>query len=426
MSIFSSLSRQQKEAIGLLQIGTFLEYFDLMLYVHMAVLLNELFFPKTDPHTAALLSAFAFCSTYALRPLGALIFGYIGDHIGRKVTVIITTTMMAVSCIFMANMPTYAQAGMTAAWGVTICRIVQGFSAMGEVIGAEIYLTEMIKSPVKYVAVSLMNFIVQFGTLSALAVAFFVTSFGMNWRVAFWIGACLAVIGSVARNKLRESPDFLAKKNERKNTVKKKEEKVNKKSLLACFLMDAAWPVWFYFTYIYCSNFLKSNFHYTPEQVIQHNFIVAIFQALGFLFLVFLSSRFHPFQIIKAKRYILYPIIFLCPFVLNNVSTPLQLLIFQVIFISFPITPTPSYPIMFSGFPILKRFRCSIMMFALAHGVMHIVNTFSLVYLINIFGNFGVWVTMISVTIGFYWGVNHFEKLEKKSQTRKPLLRSYS
>ena len=59
MSFFSSLNRQQKEAVGLLQIGTFLEYFDLMLYVHMAVLLNTLFFPKTDPHTAALLNAFA-------------------------------------------------------------------------------------------------------------------------------------------------------------------------------------------------------------------------------------------------------------------------------------------------------------------------------------------------------------------------------
>jgi MFS transporter, MHS family, proline/betaine transporter len=51
---------------------------DLMLYVHMAVLLNDLFFPKTDPHTASLLAAFAFCSIYVLRPFGALLFGYIG------------------------------------------------------------------------------------------------------------------------------------------------------------------------------------------------------------------------------------------------------------------------------------------------------------------------------------------------------------
>ena len=55
-----SLTREQKEAVGLLSIGTFLEYFDLMLFVHMAVLLNDLFFPKTDPFTASLLAAFAF------------------------------------------------------------------------------------------------------------------------------------------------------------------------------------------------------------------------------------------------------------------------------------------------------------------------------------------------------------------------------
>ena len=76
----NSLTREQKEAVGLLSIGTFLEYFDLMLYVHMAVLLNELFFPKYDPFTASLITAFAFCSTYLLRPIGALIFGYIGEH----------------------------------------------------------------------------------------------------------------------------------------------------------------------------------------------------------------------------------------------------------------------------------------------------------------------------------------------------------
>ena len=90
MSVFSSLSRDKKEAVGLLQIGTFLEYFDLMLYVHMAVLLNSLFFPKSDPYTENLLAALAFCSAHLLRPFGALLFGYIGDHIGRKSTIVFT------------------------------------------------------------------------------------------------------------------------------------------------------------------------------------------------------------------------------------------------------------------------------------------------------------------------------------------------
>jgi MFS family permease len=77
----TSLTKEQKEAIGLLSIGTFLEYFDLMLYVHMAVLLNDLFFPKTDPDTAAFVSAAAFCSTYLFRPLGAFIFGWLGENL---------------------------------------------------------------------------------------------------------------------------------------------------------------------------------------------------------------------------------------------------------------------------------------------------------------------------------------------------------
>ena len=80
------LSRAHTEAIGLLALGTFLEYFDLMLYIHMAVFLNELFFPVTDPHTATLLSAFVFCTTFIFRPFGALLFGYIGDTIKYKIT----------------------------------------------------------------------------------------------------------------------------------------------------------------------------------------------------------------------------------------------------------------------------------------------------------------------------------------------------
>jgi len=156
-NIQTKLTREQREAVGLLSIGTFLEYFDLMLYVHMAVLLNELFFPKTDPYTSSLLTAFAFCSTYVLRPVGALIFGWIGDRIGRKFVVIITTAMMGISCFVMSIVPTYAQIGIVASYLVTVCRIVQGFSSLGEIVGAEIYLTEFIKPPKRYAAVAFVG-----------------------------------------------------------------------------------------------------------------------------------------------------------------------------------------------------------------------------------------------------------------------------
>lgn len=209
MRTFSDLSRDQKEATALLQVGTFLEYFDLMLYVHMAVLLNELFFPKTDPKTQALMTAFAFCSTYLLRPFGALIFGYIGDNVGRKATIILTTAIMSISCIVMATLPTYAQVGITAAWTVTACRIAQGLSSMGEVIGAQIYLTEITKPPFRYFAGDLTSACSAVGGFAALLVASLATMNGFNWRIAFWMGAAIALVGSVARTRLRETPEFV-------------------------------------------------------------------------------------------------------------------------------------------------------------------------------------------------------------------------
>jgi MFS family permease len=222
-----------------------------MLYIHMAVLLNELFFPKTDAHTAAILTAFAFCSTYLLRPIGALVFGYIGDHAGRKVTVIITTTMMSISCLIIANLPTYGQIGIAASWIVTACRIAQGMSSMGEITGAQLYLSKTIKPPALYPAVALIGVAASSGVAVALAIASFVTSFGFNWRLAFWVGATIAVVGAVARTTLRETPDFADAKRRLKNTIEKAnvdskklannliwKEKVNQKTSLALFLVD--------------------------------------------------------------------------------------------------------------------------------------------------------------------------------------------
>lgn len=268
-----SLNSSQKETMALLSIGTFLEYFDLMLYVHMAVLLNELFFPKADPYTGSIIAAFTFSSTYVMRPFGALIFGYIGDHIGRKPTVIITTTMMSISCIIMANVPTYNELGISAAWIMITCRVVQGLSTMGEVMGANIYIIEVTKPPVQYPAVALMSVCGAIGSTASLGIATFTTSYGFNWRIAFWIGALIAGIGVIARTRLRETPDF--------TNAKLAKNKVNnvgtsKKTALSLFFIECSWPVCFYFTYIYCGGVLKTSFDFTSEQVIQHNFIVSM------------------------------------------------------------------------------------------------------------------------------------------------------
>lgn len=141
-----------------------------MLYVHMAVLLNELFFPKTDPFTASLLSAFAFCSSYLLRPVGSVVFGFIGDKIGRKASLIISTLLMSCSCLIIGILPTYAQIGITASWIITLCRMIQGMAASAESTGAEIYITESIKGKKIYPLVALITIFSAIGTSAALGI----------------------------------------------------------------------------------------------------------------------------------------------------------------------------------------------------------------------------------------------------------------
>ncbi|MEI8320589.1 MAG: MFS transporter [Alphaproteobacteria bacterium] len=431
MSIFAGLRRDQREAIGLLQVGTFLEYFDLMLYVHMAVLLNDLFFPATDPHTAALIGAFAFCSTYVLRPFGALLFGYIGDKIGRKTTVIITTTSMAISCVVMANLPTYAQIGISAAWIVTICRIMQGLSSMGEIIGATIYVMEITKPPLRYPAVALIGCTSRVGTVVALIVASLVTSHGLNWRIAFWIGATIALVGSVARTRLRETPEFsdmkrrMAKAIEDageaglgkaaallKNSNSIWKEKIGKKTVTAFFVTECAFAVCFYFTFMHCGLILKNTFHYTAEQIIHQNLVMSIFQMVSYFLFTFMAFKICPLKIVRLRAWAFVPFVILFPFVMENVSST-TFFILQAFSAFFVLTGTPAVAVFMEHFPVFGRFTYVSTIYAGSRAIVYVITSFGLVYLTEYLGHWGMWIILAPTTVGFIWAVKHFEKLRE-------------
>lgn len=431
MRLFSSLNKKQKEAIGLLQAGTFLEYFDLMLYVHLAVILNDLFFPKTDPKTAALLSAFAFCSTYLLRPFGALIFGYLGDFIGRKITVTLTTMMMAISCIIMANLPTYAQVGISAAYAVTLCRIIQGISSLGEVVGAEIYLTEIIRPPAQYPAVSFIAVSCALGSMVAIALATLVTTLEADWRVAFWIGSGIAMVGSIARFKLRETPDFVDMKRRLLNSIddsknmgaykkaqilrkimKAEKIRVDRLTSLAYFLVYCGWPVSFYFTYVYCGDILKNSLHYTPEQVVHQNFLVSLVHFLGFLIFSLLSYTTHPLTLMKGRVMIMVPLFCIFPYLLQGPTNGGIIFFVQSLAIFFSLTNVPGSAVFIRHFPVMKRFTYTSFLYSLTRALTYVVISFSMVYLTDFLGHWGILCIFIPTSIGFLWGLHYFSKLE--------------
>ncbi|MDA9163461.1 MFS transporter [Rickettsiaceae bacterium] len=427
-----TLSTQQKKAVGLLSVGTFLEYFDLMLYVHMAVLLNELFFPKADPFTASLLSAFAFCSSYLLRPFGALIFGWIGDNIGRRVTIILTTVIMAIACTTIAVLPTYAQIGITASWIITICRMVQGMAASAESRGAELYITESIQPPMQYAFVAVITVFSAVGTTVALGVSSIFTNInilgeGENfWRFAFFLGAIIGLVGGVARTSLREASEFANKKKMLQNKLNTNKIDWNENILdntlekqstlitsIAYFLICCARPPCFYFIYIYCSDVLKHDLGLSAGEIITHNFWVSIVDMFGLLFLAYISTRIYPLKILKIKLCLFFACIVFFPVVMNNFPSTSIVFVFQCLASLFVFDHIPATPILYKYFPVMKRFTYTSLISSFAKLMTYAITSFGLVYSTKYFGYYGIFIILIPIGFLFYFGVTHFERLEK-------------
>jgi len=376
---------------------------------------------------ASLISAMTFCSTFVFRPFGALFFGYLGDTIGRKPTIVITTMMMAFCCIAMANLPTYSQIGITAAWLVTLCRIFQGISSMGEIVGAQIYLTELIKVPERYPVVTFLGCADYLGALAALAVAAGVFAVGVDWRVAFWVGALIAIVGTVARTALRETPDFVNAKHRLKKNLEKanvdsslvlKEdiivnEEVNQKTSLAYFLIQCSGPVRFYFIYVHCAGILKYSFNYSAQQIIQHNLIIAAVEFFTMVCLGYLSYKIYPLKIINVRVFVSFVFIIFVPYLFSNVTTAMQLFVIQGFICLFKPTQGPAAAIFIPHFPVFKRFKYVGFLYALARALMYIITSFGLVYLTETFGHWGLLIVLVPVLIGVKYGISHFEILEK-------------
>ena len=412
----TSLTKEQKQAVGLLSIGTFLEYFDLMLYVHMAVLLNELFFPPGDPFTKKLIKAF-FCSTFLLRPFGAMLFGYIGDNIGRKSTVIITTFMMALSSFTMFFAPTYAQVGIVASLIITICCITQGISSMEEIVG--IYLTKLIKPPKRYPIVSFISVLSSFGTFAALGIAKLCVNYAFNWRYAFLVGSIVALIGFVARASLRETPEFLLAKNRIRSKkaleiVSSHKEKINKKVLLSYFFLQCAWPVWLYIIYMYYSGILNLHLGYSNTYIIQHNLYLTIAAMVSGTFITLLSIKIHPLAIMRIRFFIFCISFIFFTYLFETKISFVNLIMLQLFMVVFHPTVMPGDAIFFKYFPVLQRFTSVSLLFAFSRAMMHLIVSFGSVFLTESFGTYGLLVIILPVLLCYFYGLNTFIKLEEK------------
>lgn len=203
--------------------GTMLEFYDHFVYGSAAaVVFPAVFFVSMPPTVALLLSLVTYSVAFIARPLGALVFGYFGDKVGRKNVLIVALLIMGGATFLIGCLPDYETAGSFGAVALCILRLLQGVALGGEWGGAALMVNEYTTSPrLKSILGSIvqvaspLGFLLASGTLSLISdlggEAFLL---GGGWRIPFLASAVLVVIGFYMRFGIEESPEFLERKEE--------------------------------------------------------------------------------------------------------------------------------------------------------------------------------------------------------------------
>lgn len=261
--------------------GTFLEWYDFLTFATLAVVFAPLFFPSSDPNTALLASLATFGVGMVVRPMGAALFGSMGDRIGRKPVFMITIALMGFATVCVGFLPTYAQAGIWAPILLVSLRLLQGLSAGGEIGGSAVYLTEHAGNDYRGFKTSFLQLMGPLGILfSTLQIAFLrgylspeeFQSWG--WRVPFWISIILLLIAFKARMALEETPVFLELSKTQQKPASPllnnfRDPHTRKRMFLLFFCISAGGAVLFFCVQVYTAIFLKTSVKLAPELVDQ-------------------------------------------------------------------------------------------------------------------------------------------------------------
>ncbi len=196
-------------------IGNVLEWYDFALFAYFAPVIGERFFPSTNP-IASLLDTFGvFALGFLMRPIGGILFGHIGDRIGRKKALEWSVLLMAVPTTCIGLLPTFAEIGILAPILLTLIRILQGISVGGEYIGSISFLGEHAPAGRRGYVASWAGFGGGFGNLMGSAVAALTTGLlagptldSWGWRVPFLCGIFVGLVGLWLRLGIAESPRF--------------------------------------------------------------------------------------------------------------------------------------------------------------------------------------------------------------------------
>jgi MFS family permease len=218
-----SMTREERKVIFASSLGTVFEWYDFYLYGSLAAIIAKQFFAGTDPNTAFIFALLAFAAGFIVRPFGALVFGRLGDMIGRKYTFLVTIVIMGASTFIVGLLPNYNSIGVAAPIILIALRILQGLALGGEYGGAATYVAEhaphgkrgFFTSWIQTTATLglFLSLMVILGTRTAIGEEAFAA---WGWRVPFLVSVFLLAVSVWIRLSMNESPAFAKMKSEGK------------------------------------------------------------------------------------------------------------------------------------------------------------------------------------------------------------------
>jgi MFS family permease len=218
-----AMTSEERKVIFASSLGTVFEWYDFYLFGAMAAIMARNFFSSLDPATAVIFTLLAFAAGFAVRPFGAVVFGRLGDLVGRKYTFLITILIMGLSTFLVGVLPTYASVGILAPTLLIGLRLLQGLALGGEYGGAATYVAEHAPKDRRGFYTSWIQTTATVGLMLSLVVILGVRTYvgeqafaEWGWRIPYLASIVLLVISLWIRLSLNESPAFLRMKSENK------------------------------------------------------------------------------------------------------------------------------------------------------------------------------------------------------------------
>jgi len=293
------MTAEEKKVIFASSLGTVFEWYDFYLYGSLAAIIAKQFFAGLDPNAAFIFALLAFAAGFIVRPFGALVFGRLGDMIGRKYTFLVTILIMGLSTFIVGILPNYASIGVAAPVILIVLRMLQGLALGGEYGGAATYVAEHAPHGKRGAYTSwiqttatlglFLSLMVILGTRTAIGEAAFAD---WGWRVPFIVSILLLAISVWIRMTMNESPAFQKMKSEGKTSKAPLAESFGqwknlKIVLLALFGLVAGQAVVWYSGQFYALFFLTSVLKVDGSTA---NLLVAASLVIGTPFFVIFGS----------------------------------------------------------------------------------------------------------------------------------------